>query len=95
MTPQSLATVTAINIDTITADSAAAAAHVDQRVVDDGAGGQEEGGAGRQPVEHEQLLLGAHVAVVPLARLLHAVLVVLQQVLLRERDAVHPLQAEG
>ena len=65
--------------------------HVLERVVDARAGGHEEAGPGRHAVEEEQLLLRAQRAVVALARLLHAVPVVLHQRRLREGDAVHPL----
>ena len=53
-------------------------AHPDElhkRVVDAGAVGLEEAGAGRELVEEEELLLSAHQPVVPLLRLLYPRLV--------------------
>ena len=65
---------------------------LDEGVVNAGAVGHEEAGAGGELVEHEELHLRAHFAVVALLGLLHAVLVVRHLFLVRERHPIHPLR---
>jgi hypothetical protein len=64
-----------------------------QAVVNVGASGHEERGAGRQIVEKEQVKLIAQHAVVTFLRLLQAVQVLLHQLLVREGHAINALQA--
>lgn len=54
--------------------------------------GLEEAGPWGEGVEEEEVLLGAQTAVITLLGLLHSVLVVCHQLLVREGHAVHPLQ---
>ncbi len=67
---------------------------LDEGVVDAGAVGHEEAGAGGELMEHEELHLRAHFAVVALLGLLHAVLVVRHLLLVRERHPIHPLRTQ-
>ena len=70
-------------------------AHIHKGVVDGGAVRQEEAGAGRQLVEHKELHLGAHVAVVTLLGLLQPLQVLCQLLLVREGDPIHSLIDRG
>mmetsp|Transcript_5306 Transcript_5306/g.16654 ORF Transcript_5306/g.16654 Transcript_5306/m.16654 type:complete len:469 (-) Transcript_5306:558-1964(-) len=70
----------------------AAADERDERVVEARAVGQEEGGAGAELVEEEELLLDPDPAVVALRRLFLQRLPLLQELGVREGDAVDALQ---
>mmetsp|Transcript_20163 Transcript_20163/g.27410 ORF Transcript_20163/g.27410 Transcript_20163/m.27410 type:complete len:318 (-) Transcript_20163:403-1356(-) len=61
-------------------------------VVDPGPMGEPEGGARRQFVEHEELLLDTDGAVVPLLGVLEVLLVRLQLLLVRKTHPVHALE---
>lgn len=64
---------------------------VHQGVVDAGAVRQEKGGTGRDLVEEEELLVGTDLAVVTLGSLLEELLVLLQSLLVGERDTSNTL----